>query len=40
MIKEAKINKRKLMVGHLLQYHPIFRKLLELKKEIDLERLG
>ncbi len=32
MIKEAKINKRKLMVGHLLQYHPIFRKLLELKK--------
>jgi len=30
MIVAANLNKRKLMVGHLLQYHPIFQKIKEL----------
>tara|TARA_A100001015_G_C14954522_1_gene698176 strand:- start:618 stop:1568 length:951 start_codon:yes stop_codon:yes gene_type:complete len=37
MIKTAKKNKIQLMVGHLLQYHPIF---IEIKKFVDTGKIG
>ncbi len=37
MIKTAETNKVQLMVGHLLQYHPIF---IEIKKFVDAGKIG
>jgi UDP-2-acetamido-3-amino-2,3-dideoxy-glucuronate N-acetyltransferase len=40
LIKLAEENKRVLMVGHLLQYHPVFRKLKDLVSNGELGRIN
>jgi len=40
MIEASKINKKNLMVGHLLQYHPIFRHLKEIVEAGTLGKLN
>lgn len=40
MIASASLNKRELMVGHLLQYHPIFQKIKELCSEGEIGNIN